>query len=124
MPMFCILGPLCYFIVHLLSMIKKMGGGMSRDSMKAVQEMKASGGGDAVHGDKYFSMAVLILHPSLVRETLYLFPCQQLEMTCQFCGQTRVLSAVPRCTGLGWSSWRHLRLSFGALGYQASLCTA
>ncbi len=86
MPMFCILGPLCYFIVlHLLSMIKAMGGGMSRDNaLKAVKEMKASGGGDAkaLYGDKYFSMVVIllfILHPSLVRETLYLFPCQQLE---------------------------------------------
>lgn len=86
MPMFCILGPLCYFIVlHLLSMVKKMGGGMSRDNaLKAMKEMKASGGGDAksLYGDQYFSMVVIllfILHPSLVRETLYLFPCQQLE---------------------------------------------
>jgi hypothetical protein len=86
MPMFCILGPLCYFIaLHLLGMIKKMGGGMSRDNaMKAMKEMKASGGGDAksLYGDKYFSSVVIllfVLHPSLVRETLYLFPCQQLE---------------------------------------------
>ena len=86
MPMFCILGPFAYFFaLHLLSMVKKMGGGMSRENIhKSMKDMKASGGGDAksLYGDKLFSSIVIllfILHPSLVRETLYLFPCQTLE---------------------------------------------
>jgi hypothetical protein len=86
MPMFCILGPFTYFfLLHILGMVKKMGGGMSRDNAaKALKEMKAKGGGDvkSLYGDKYFSSVLIllfILHPSLVRETLYLFPCQTLE---------------------------------------------
>ena len=87
MPLFCIFGPMVYFFcLHVLSLVKKMGGGMSRENLsKSMRDMKHAGGAKeakSLYADKYFSSVVIllfVLHPSLVRETLYLFPCQTLE---------------------------------------------
>jgi hypothetical protein len=84
LPLGCWLGPLFYFAgLHMFSIVKATGG----NCRNAVKSIKSDGKGGlkeaaSQYMDKYTSAVCIlffIMHPSLVRETLYLLACIQLE---------------------------------------------
>ena len=80
LPVLCWAGPFLYFGgMHIWKLVKGAG-----DLRTALKKMKAEGskGAAAQYGDKYTSTVIVlffVLYPSIVRETLYLLPCIELE---------------------------------------------
>jgi predicted outer membrane repeat protein len=85
LPVACIIVPaVWFFLFHIWSIVKSLGGASKENMANALKGLKAGGAAKAksLYADKYISSVVIllfILHPSLVRETLYLLPCQRLE---------------------------------------------